>query len=83
MKNEKILEKVKEQVNALASGPIDDPDMEIFKSGFLDSLNVIHIISFIEAEFGIRINPFDITLDTLGSLNKICDYIKNKSDNES
>lgn len=76
--NEKILGKVKREVEALAGNEIEDADLEIFGSGILDSLNVLHIITYIESEFGISINPFDITLDTLGSLNKICNYVSNK-----
>jgi len=70
--------KVKAEIEALAACEISDLDAEIFKSGLLDSLNILHIIVFIENAFSLKINPFDINLDTLGSVNRICDYIKVK-----
>lgn len=70
--------KVRTEIEALAACEISDPDAEIFKSGILDSLNVLNIIIFIENEFSLKINPFDINLDTLGSINRICDFIQAK-----
>lgn len=70
--------KVRSEIEALAACEISDPDAEIFKSGLLDSLNILNIIIFIENEFSLTINPFDINLDTLGSINRICDYIEAK-----
>lgn len=74
----KIETKVRSEIEALAACKISDPDVEIFKSGLLDSLNILNIIIFIENEFSLKINPFDINLDTLGSITRICDYIETK-----
>jgi acyl carrier protein len=70
--------KVRSEIEALAACEIGDPNAEIFKSGLLDSLNILNIIIFIENEFSLKINPFDINLDTLGSITRICDYIEAK-----
>jgi D-alanine--poly(phosphoribitol) ligase subunit 2 len=70
--------KVSTEIEALAACKISDLDAEIFKSGLLDSLNILNIIVFIENEFGFKINPFDINLETLGSINRICDFIRSK-----
>lgn len=78
MDREQIYVKVKAEVEALAALEIVDPDILIFKSGVLDSLNVLHIIIFIESTFGVKINPFDVNLDILGSINLICDYVETK-----
>lgn len=76
MNREEILRKVKAEVEALAAVTVDDPDALIFKSGILDSLNVLNIITFIENEFKIQINPFDVNLDILGSIQLISDYVE-------
>ncbi len=78
MDSMEMINKVKTEIEALAGCEIDDADAEIFKSGLLDSLNILHIIVFIENEFDLKINPFNINLDTLGSINRICDYIQSK-----
>ena len=78
MNYSEIEAKVRAEIEALAACEISDPDAEIFKSGLLDSLNILNIIIFIENEFSLKINPFDINLDTLGSINRICDFIETK-----
>ena len=78
MDKEVVLQKVKNELEAMASCKIGDPDAQIFTSGILDSLNILNILSFIESEFQLQVNPFDINLDTMGTINKICDYIINK-----
>ena len=78
MNKDVVLQKVKNEVEAMASRSIDDPDTEIFTSGILDSLNILNILTFLESEFLLQINPFDINLDTMGTINKICDYIISK-----
>lgn len=70
--------KVRSEIEALAACKISDPDAEIFKLGLLDSLNILNIIIFIENEFSLKINPFDINLDTLGSITRICNFIETK-----
>ena len=78
MDREIVFKKVKAEVEALAGSTIDDPDEMIFKSGILDSLNVLNILIFIESSFRIKINPFDVNLNILGSLNRISDYVISK-----
>jgi acyl carrier protein len=75
MEQAEIQTKVKAEIEALAGCEIADPTIKIFKSGVLDSLNILNIIVFIENEFGIKIDPFDISLDSLGSIESICSYI--------
>lgn len=78
MDRESILQKIKSEIEALASDELKDKDEEIFKTDFLDSLNVINIITFIEGEFGLSVDTFDLTIDSLGTLNKITDYVVSK-----
>ena len=73
-----IKEKITNEVELLASKKVDSDDFEIFSNGYLDSLNVLHIIIFMESEFKIKINPYDISIDALSSVNKITDFILSK-----
>jgi len=75
---EKIKEKITNEVELLASKKVESSDFEIFSNGYLDSLNVLHIIIFMESEFKIQINPYDISIDALSSVNKITDFILSK-----
>ena len=73
-----IKEKITNEVELLASQKVENADFEIFSNGYLDSLNVLHIIIFMESEFKIQINPYDISIDALSSVNKITDFILSK-----
>ena len=75
---EEIRKKVLNEVESLASKKVIDDDFDIFSNGYLDSLNVLHIIVFIESEFNTKINPYDLSIDVLSSINKIVDFIDNK-----
>jgi len=75
---ESIKEKIISEVELLASKKVENDDFEIFSQGYLDSLNVLHIIIFMESEFKIQINPYDISIDALSSINKIVDFILSK-----
>jgi len=79
-----LVEKIKGEVENLAGKTLGSVDEEIFKNDFLDSINVLQVILFMETEFSIAIDPFDLTLDTLGTVNRIVDYLETKlnSDND-
>lgn len=62
----------------MSSSFIKNNDFNIFSNGFLDSLNVLHIILFMETEYGLEINPYDLSIDNLNSVNKITDFIISK-----
>ena len=75
---EQIESKIIKEVEMLASKKIIDKNMEIFKNGYLDSLNVLHIILFLESEFNIKIDMYDISIDELGTINKIILFVERK-----
>lgn len=78
MNNEEIQIIVKEEIELLASKEVPDNDFEIFTKGYLDSLNVLHIILMMENRFNIQVNPYDLHIDLLSSVNKIVLFIESK-----
>ena len=75
---EEIKSKVRNEIENLAAKQVPNDDFNIFGEGFLDSLNVLHIILFMETEFGMKINPYDLHIDVLNSVNKIVSFIESK-----
>ena len=57
----------------VAPGALTD-DSELFSSGLIDSMSVITLVSFLEAELGVPIPPTDITLENLDSISRIVTY---------
>jgi acyl carrier protein len=73
-----IIAKIRAEVETLAGKPIPDLDTELFASGYLDSLNILHIIMFLESSFGLTIDPFAVNLEILGSINKIASFVQDQ-----
>lgn len=57
-----------------AAGPGDDEDLLL--SGLIDSLGVVRLIAFIEAEMGIRVPPEDVTIENFLTLQAMSDYLE-------
>lgn len=79
----KIQAIIKNEIENLAAQKLESCDEEIFKSGFLDSLNVLNIIVFIEQEFNIKVDVFEVNIDSLGTVNKMVDYVWGKRESSS
>jgi acyl carrier protein len=78
MEREQISTLIKNELENMAGKSLPNSNDEIFKSGYLDSLNVLNIIVFLEQKFHITINPYDINIDNLGTLNSIVQYVEDK-----
>lgn len=47
----------------------------LFSTGVLDSFSMIDLIMFIEQQSGTRIEPMDVSLDNLDSVERIMTYV--------
>lgn len=47
----------------------------LFSTGLLDSFSMIDLIMFIEQQSGTRIEPMDVSLDNLDSVERIMAYV--------
>jgi acyl carrier protein len=76
---QEIMETVTCEVEQLAGKTLSDPDAPLFESGYLDSLNILHIIVFLESRFGLNIDPFAVNLEVLGTVAKIVEFVRKNS----
>jgi len=53
-------------------------DDRLLKSGIVDSLGVLDIVSFIESEFGVRVDDEDLVPEHFDSIGRIAAYIETK-----
>ncbi|OED42218.1 phosphopantetheine-containing protein [Chromatiales bacterium (ex Bugula neritina AB1)] len=51
----------------------------LFSSGMIDSFSLISLMSFIEDNGNIRVNPTEVTLENFDSIDKILAYIQQKT----
>jgi len=55
----------------------DDQDSLLTK-GVIDSLGVMELVEFVSAEFGVQVDPADITEENFGTLAGIARYVAAK-----
>ena len=80
--NDRVLEKVRGFItqNLLYARPDAEiaPHERLLERGIIDSMGVIELIQFLEAEFGVEISDEEITEQNLGSLAAISDFVGTK-----
>jgi acyl carrier protein len=74
---EKVTEYIKQAVH-VDKEKIKETSL-IFKEGFLDSMGLIVLISFLEGEFKIKTNDSDLIEENFESVNAITDFVIKKS----
>lgn len=59
---------------------IDTSDIErstpLFSTQVIDSFSLVSLITFIEDSCGIQVDPQDVTLENLDTIERILDYIR-------
>lgn len=55
-------------------------DENLLSDGMVDSLGMLRLIAFIEAEFGIRVPPQDFTIENFRTINVLGDYLDGRTD---
>lgn len=56
-----------------------DANTDLIMGGVIDSLDIVHLITFVQNEFNIRIPPMDVTVENFSSIEAITDYIQENS----
>lgn len=81
MEIEGIVQIIREEVEALSGKKIRDNDENVFfKSNIIDSLNMLHIIIFLEQKFNVKIDLFFTDRESISSINKLAKYIKARAE---
>ena len=71
-----IREKVVKYILELTNDQNLDPNMNLFESGTLTSLDILDLLSFIEETFNISFSEDDITMENFGTMNNIVKLIE-------
>lgn len=50
----------------------------LIEGGILDSLATVRLAAFLEEQFGIELEPYDVNEDNLGSLEKISALVRSR-----
>jgi len=67
--------------NAFSSKENITDDVLIFKNGFLDSMGLVMLITFLEDTFKIQTTDADMIEENFESINAIADFVLRKSGN--
>lgn len=55
-----------------------DPDASLLENGIVDSTGMMEIITFLEADLGVKVEDEDMTPDNLDSVNRLVKYVSGK-----
>ncbi len=55
-------------------------DDHLLKSGFIDSLGILEIVSFVEKEFGIVIADEELLPENFGSIHSLANFVQAKTE---
>ena len=55
-----------------------DPSAPLFSSGVIDSFSLVTLITFIEKKCGFSVEPIDVTLENLDSVERIEAFVSRK-----
>ncbi len=55
-----------------------EPDDALLASGLIDSMMVLDLIAFVEAQWLIAVDPMDLSADNFGSMRGIQRYVHDK-----
>lgn len=53
-------------------------DENILESGILDSMGIVQIITFLEREFGIKVEEDDFNLNNFSNIKNIAEFVNRK-----
>ena len=57
----------------------EDFDLDLFEAGLLDSLAIIEVLIQIEEKLGIKLQPTDLEREDMSTVNKLTEFLENKS----
>ncbi|WGH74231.1 acyl carrier protein [Tenacibaculum tangerinum] len=72
---ENIKVKIRERIKPILQGNEIDDDENFFELGLVHSLFAMQIILFIEKEYKIELDPEEVSLENLSSVNAIAEII--------
>jgi acyl carrier protein len=70
-----ILATFLEDEMSLDLSEVSDDDA-LFSTGLLDSFGMVELMTFIETSASIRLDPGDVTLENLDSVNRILSFVQ-------
>ena len=56
-------------------------DDSFLEEGIVDSLGVMELVSFVEDQYGLKVNDYEITPENFDSVNKLSNYVRQKMGN--
>lgn len=73
---EAMQERIRELIRDRLHVDIEDPDLDLFETGLIDSLGLVELLLGLETEFGIRIVTDDLDIEHFRSLDRTTTYVK-------
>jgi len=56
----------------------DNPDVDLFEAGLMDSLAMVALLVELEAEYGIDLKPSEVSREDVSSVNRLCVFLRDQ-----
>ena len=73
-------EKIIAQLKLINENIPADTEKNLFEAGLLDSFDMVNLVTGLETEFDIEIEPEDIDLENFQSISAICKLVQKYAD---
>ncbi len=74
---------IRQEVRAFLEQYVDcaeaDDDVDLFAAGYINSLFAMQLVLFVEGEYGVSLEPRDLTRANFGSIAGIARLVESKS----
>ena len=75
---DKIRGMVESNLNIFSADVEFSDDDNIFRKGFVDSLFAVQLITYLEQEFGVKVDNEDLDINNFHSVNKMVSFVERK-----
>ena len=80
MNIEAVIERyILDQIMLADHGTNIDPDQSLLTSGIIDSLALLRLISFLEEQFGLKVEDEEVVPQNFETINVIKSFVQSKS----
>jgi acyl carrier protein len=69
---------IKRELIGASDTPQIRDDTNLIKSGIVDSLSMLRLIAFVEAQFNVVVTPKEVTRRNFESVDSICEFLRAK-----
>lgn len=78
-KEQNIKARIVSFIKELSQSKVFPENIDLIESGVLDSFSFVELIVFLEKQFNIKVNPFEVRIEDLHSVDSLVSFVMRKN----